>query len=102
VLVPPIVVGSPGSADAEKARRLAELRATGEAREVIFGFKPADGSDAIEVIVTGVARKGRDDGVDIPATEPPKEYDAESARRYRDAKASCRITPKQSAAVRRE
>jgi hypothetical protein len=60
VRVPSIVVGSPASANAEKARRLAELRAAGETREVIFGFKPADGSDAREVIVTGVPRAGRD------------------------------------------
>ena len=86
VRVLPIVVGSPGSVDTEKARRLAELRAGGETREVIFGFKPADGSDASEVIVTGVPRRGRDDGLDIVATGAPtpaevagftiKEYDA--------------------------
>jgi hypothetical protein len=70
VRVPPIVVGSPGSVNAEKARRLAELRGAGETREVIFGFRPIDGSGAIEVIVTGVPRRGRD--VDIPATEAPK------------------------------
>ena len=71
VRVPPIVVGAPSSVNAEKARRRAELRAAGETREVIFGFKPADRSNVIEVIVTGVPRKGRDDGVDIPATDAP-------------------------------
>jgi hypothetical protein len=61
VRVPPIVVGVPSSVAAEKARRLAELRAAGETREVIFGLKPDDGSYATEVIVTGVPRRGRDD-----------------------------------------
>ena len=59
--MPPIVVGAPGSVNAEKARRLAELRAAGETREVIFGFKTADDSDVVEVIVTGVPRVGRDE-----------------------------------------
>jgi len=85
VRVPPIMVGSPASVNAEKARRLAKLREAGE-REIIFGFKPTDGSDATEVIVTGVPRRGRDDGLDIVATDAPtpaevadftiKEYDA--------------------------
>jgi hypothetical protein len=60
VRVPPIVVGAPGSVATKKARRLAELRATGETREVIFG---GVGSDAVEVIITGVPRAGCDDGV---------------------------------------
>jgi hypothetical protein len=61
VRVPPIVVGAPGSVNAEKARMLTELREAGETREIIFGFKPADGSDAKGVIITGVPRSGRDD-----------------------------------------
>jgi hypothetical protein len=65
VRVPPVVVGVPGCEGAERARRQAELRAAGETREVIFGFEPDDGSDVIDVIITGVPRPGRDDGVDI-------------------------------------
>jgi hypothetical protein len=59
VVVSPLVVGFPGCEGAEKARRQAELRAAGETREVIFG---GVGSDAVEVIFTGVPRAGRDDG----------------------------------------
>jgi len=61
VRVPPVVVGGTGCVGAEKARTQAELRAVGETREVIFGFKPDDGSEVIDVIVTGVPRAGRDD-----------------------------------------
>jgi hypothetical protein len=71
IRVPSIVVGAAGSVNAEKARRLAELREAGETREIIFGFKHADGSDAIEVIVTGVPRRGRDDGADYPRNGGP-------------------------------
>jgi hypothetical protein len=59
VVVSPLVVGFPACEGAEKARRQAELRAAGETREVIFG---GVGSDAVEVILTGVPRAGRDDG----------------------------------------
>jgi hypothetical protein len=55
VRVPPIVVSEPGDVAGEKARRLAELRAAGEAREVIFGHESDDGSE-ISVIITGVPR----------------------------------------------
>jgi|SRR6266699_2050460 len=55
VRVPPIVVSEPGDVAGEKARRLAELRAAGEAREVIFGDESDDGSE-ISVIITGVPR----------------------------------------------
>jgi hypothetical protein len=57
VPVPPVVVGAPISVDAAIARRLAELRAAGEGRKIIFGLKPGDP----QAIVTGVPRTGRDD-----------------------------------------
>jgi hypothetical protein len=67
VVVSPLVVGFPGCEGAEKARRQAELRAAGETREVIFG---GVGSDAVEVIFTGVPRAGRDEGVEVPKSGP--------------------------------
>jgi hypothetical protein len=56
VVVHPIVVGLSDSIAAEKARRIAELRAGGETREILFGAPESPG----DVIVTGVPRHGRD------------------------------------------
>jgi hypothetical protein len=64
----PIVVGVRGAVDAERARRLAELRTAGETREIVFGHKADDGS-VVGVIVTGVPRTGTDDGYEIPTSK---------------------------------
>lgn len=64
VRVPPLVVGYPEAIDAVRAREVTRLRAAGETREIIFG------DDEIEVIVTGVPRRGRDcDDPDDPAAQ---------------------------------
>jgi hypothetical protein len=68
VRVPPVVVGVPGAIDAERARRLAELHAAGETREIVFGHKADDGS-VVDVIVTGVPRAARDSEHEIPTSK---------------------------------
>src|SRR5262249_40464222 len=61
VRVPVIVVGRPCRVAAEKARRIAALRAAGEKREVIFESEPTeDGSEPVSVVITGVPRANRD------------------------------------------
>lgn len=69
IRVSPIVVGVNDDRviERERARRLAALRAAGETGEVYFGGQPTKdgGRDEVEVIITGVARPGRDD-IDTP------------------------------------
>jgi hypothetical protein len=70
VRVQPIVVGAPGSIEAERSRRLAEM--SGETREIIFENGTEEG-EPIECIVTGVPRAERDpDVTPAPASVPPK------------------------------
>ena len=52
VVLPPVVVGVAEAVEAEKARKIAELRAKGEKRAVVWQS---------EAIITGVPRAGRDD-----------------------------------------
>src|SRR5262249_49109941 len=81
----PVIVGHPCSAEAEKQRRIAALRAAGETREIIFGEQPTeDGSAPIGAIVTGVPRPGRDgearcENCDCASAEP--RYDARAYQR---------------------
>jgi hypothetical protein len=62
----PVVVGTPEAAaetiNRAKAHKIAELRAAGETREIVFGAPPLmEGeTEPISVIVTGVPRAGRD------------------------------------------
>jgi hypothetical protein len=57
----PVVVGNPCRAAAEKARKIAALRAAGERREIVFGEPPNEyGLAPISVIATGVPRPDRD------------------------------------------
>jgi hypothetical protein len=60
-----LIVGSPESIDAVRARTVAAMRAAGEKREVFYG-DPA-------VIITGVPRPGREpDNYTTPnVSEPP-------------------------------
>src|SRR5262245_57510198 len=73
VRLPVVVVGAPdgdSDLDERKKARIAELRATGEKREVYFEQKDANGNDVISVIATGVPRPGRDDDYIPPAVSP--------------------------------
>jgi hypothetical protein len=60
VTLPPVVLGASDSLAAaierQKARKLAELRAAGEKREVVFAAAADDDGDPIAAIVTGVPR----------------------------------------------
>lgn len=66
-MLEPVVVGRPESAAPALAKakgdRLAEIRATGDQREVLFEFPlsalPGEEPDQIEVIITGVPRADR-------------------------------------------
>src|SRR5262249_48142765 len=89
VRVPVIVVGRPCRVAAEKARRIAALRAAGEKREVIFEEERVGDAEPISVVVTGVPRAYRD-GIErcencdcvsaVPAPDP-QAYAREPARR---------------------
>jgi|SRR5215831_8930447 len=60
VCVPPVVVGVPEAVEAAQARKLAELRATGERRAVAWGHSLGD-EGPVSAIITAVPRAGRDD-----------------------------------------
>src|SRR5262245_24282978 len=66
VMLPPVVVGVPEAVEAEKARKVAQLRAKGEKRAVAWGHS-VDGQEPVAVIITGVPRAGRDDYPDALA-----------------------------------
>jgi hypothetical protein len=71
VTLDPVVVGLPDSAAGyiawQRKDKLAELRAAGEKREVIFEWLNTDASgEPIEAIITGVPRRGRDVPIDAP------------------------------------
>jgi hypothetical protein len=73
--VPAIVVGHPGAIDRAKAAVVTGLRAQGESREIVFGFRDAEGQ-LIEAIATGVPRPGRDDGIPWPVAAIEHEKEA--------------------------
>jgi hypothetical protein len=86
----PVVVGVPRRGDdtraAYRARKVAELRAAGETREILF---EEPGPDEVAMIVTGVPRRGRDDPDDPPVqahkaskpdTENPRRSEGEALR----------------------
>ena len=60
IMLPPVVVGLPEAVEAEKARKIAQLRAKGDKRAVAWGHS-VEGQEPITAIITGVPRAGRDD-----------------------------------------
>jgi hypothetical protein len=76
IRAPLVIVGALESADAAYNRAVARLRAAGEKREVVFPKyemrKDGELGEAINVIITGVPRAGRDDNYTPPnVSEPP-------------------------------
>ena len=87
VRMPVLVVGSPESIDAARARTLSAMRAAGEKREIF---------SADRVIITGVPRPGRDDGYRPPDVPEPPAPSVMSRRTVNDRPVSDPRAPAQA------